>query len=156
MVAPRMDAGSCPLPTYPGFLHAPCAPKPGLLAFTLAANMCVPRHLGSTPRPLASSQVPPALSAQCLQPYPLFFLAGAARLENQVGWGWGGGSCWKTWGRGHFESAGQHWGREVVSRFLEFSEYSSLVLAPLHRPLQTPRHTHALSHGCTQSTNAAT
>lgn len=63
-----MGAGSCPLPTYPGFLHAPCAPKPGLLAFTLAANMGVPRHLGSTPRPLASSQVPLArlLSASSL------------------------------------------------------------------------------------------
>ena len=151
-----MGAGSCPLPTYPGFLHAPCAPKPGLLAFTLAANIGVPRHLGSTPRPLASSQVPLALSAQCLQPYPLSFLAGLPGLKTMLGGGGEEVPAGTPEVGGHLESAGQHWGRDVVSRFSEFSEYSSLVLAPLHRPLQTPRHTPALPHGCTQSTNAAT
>lgn len=140
-----MGAGSCPLPTYPGFLHAPCAPKPGLLAFTLAPNMGVLRHLGSTPRPLASSQVPPALSAQCLQPYPLSFLAGAARLENQVGWGWGGGSCWNSWGRGAFRICWTALGQRSGLYVLRILSAPVLFLLCCIDPFRHPD-THMLSH----------
>lgn len=58
-VASKMGAGSCPLSAYPRWdPFSLCTPKPGLLAFTLAASMGVQGHLGSTPGPPASSQVP--------------------------------------------------------------------------------------------------
>lgn len=140
-----MGAGSCPLPTYPGFLHAPCAPKPGLLAFTLAPNMGVLRHLGSTPGhwlqarssgPVCS--VPPTLPS---------FLAGAARLENQVGWGWeevpagtpGVGAfriCWTA--------LGQRSGLYVLRILSAPVLFLLCCIDPFRRP-----DTHALSHGYT-------
>lgn len=142
---PTQDSSTLLVPLNLGFWHSPwqqiCvsrvtwAPLPG---HWLQARSLQPCLLSASSLTLSSS------------------LLGLPGLKTKLGGGGEEVPAGKPGVGGHFESAGQHWGREAVSRFLEFSEYSSLVLAPLHRPLQTPRHTHALSHGCTQSTNAAT
>lgn len=58
VTAPQKSTRSCPVLFRMGSFHPLCAPKPGFLALMLVANIGVQRHLGSTPRPPAWSQVP--------------------------------------------------------------------------------------------------
>lgn len=137
MVALKIGAGSCPLSAHSGWDPFTLS-VPLNLDFwhsTLAASMRVQRHLGSTPRPRASSQVPQAL--------PFLPPCWSCQAESQAGWVWeelpaelleGGEKLLDT-------------GRGAACKFSEFLGYPSNVLAPLQHPVQIPGHTHAPQQG---------